>query len=140
MYPAARKEADNRMICPSCGDESCLRSHRRGIGDWLVTVAALRPWRCMKCKSRFYGRTAAVAFFRHPRCPRCGNLELRRIAKQWVEEGKFRLVFRMLNVPAYRCDPCRHRFFSFRSVYGLRAAAKRDAVHESATADTSRST
>ena len=116
MHPLARKEVDNGMICPSCGDESCLRSHRRGIGDWLVTVAALRPWRCMKCRRRFYGRAVALTFLRNAHCPQCGNMELQHIGKRWVKEGRLRWIFRALNAPAYRCDVCRYRFFSFRPI------------------------
>jgi len=103
------------------------------MADWLATVAALRPWRCMMCKRRFYGRAVALAFLRHAHCPRCGNLELQHVAKQRVEEGKLRWFFRMFGAPAYRCRPCRFKFFSFRPIYELRVNAARIPADEPAS-------
>jgi hypothetical protein len=71
----------------------------------------------MKCKRRFYARKVAFAFMRNAHCPRCGNLELQRISREWVNSGWLRWPFWFIGVPAYRCDPCRLRFFSFRSPY-----------------------
>ncbi len=124
------KAAAPGMICPYCRCEECVRSHRRGIADWLAGVAALRPWRCIRCKSRFYGNAVALTFLRHAHCPRCGNLELQRIAKEWVVEGRLRWFFRSVNAPAYRCEPCRHRFFSFRPASESRVASAQTAADE----------
>ncbi|MHB8540434.1 MAG: hypothetical protein ACYDCD_05765 [Candidatus Acidiferrales bacterium] len=121
------------MNCPSCGNEGCVRSHRRGTVDWLVTVAALRPWRCLKCKRRFYGRAATLTSVRHAHCPRCGNLKLQHIGKRQVAEGRLRWFFQALNATAYRCDPCRFRFFSFRPIDEMRPAKKPSAIRESAS-------
>lgn len=105
------------MICPSCGYHDCVRSQRKGLLDGLATIATFRPWRCMKCKRRFYARRVAWDLMRHTNCPRCGNLELRHITNERVEKGGLRWLFRLLGVPAYRCDPCRMKFFSVRSLY-----------------------
>jgi hypothetical protein len=43
----------------------------------------------------------------------CGNLDVQRISSEHGM-GLFAWVFRFLRVPAYRCAPCRNRFFSFR--------------------------
>ncbi|MFZ0334801.1 MAG: hypothetical protein WAN10_03420 [Candidatus Acidiferrales bacterium] len=75
----------------------------------------------MKCKRRFYARRVPWQFRRHAHCPRCGNLDLQHIAKDWVQEGALRWLFRLLDAPAYRCDPCRLRFFSLRRLYDARA-------------------
>jgi hypothetical protein len=45
----------------------------------------------------------------------CGNMELQRIAPEYVP-GIMSLIARMLSMPALRCEPCRHKFFSFRPV------------------------
>jgi len=45
-------------------------------------------------------------------CPRCGNFNLERISRERVEDGIGITLKRWLGFPAYRCDPCRHRFFS----------------------------
>jgi hypothetical protein len=43
----------------------------------------------------------------------CGNLELQRISPEKVTGGSA-LVWRVLGLPALRCEPCRHKFFSLR--------------------------
>jgi hypothetical protein len=71
----------------------------------------MRPWRCEDCKLRFYGWTTPLKFVLHVHCHRCGNVDLQRIAKEFGE-GDLRLLWRVLHLPAYRCAPCRKRFFS----------------------------
>jgi hypothetical protein len=43
----------------------------------------------------------------------CGNLDLQRISSDHGT-GMFSWLFRLLHFPAYRCAPCRNRFFSVR--------------------------
>jgi len=43
----------------------------------------------------------------------CGNLDLQRIAPEKVP-GAASVVGRLLGLPALRCEPCRHKFFSVR--------------------------
>src|SRR5579863_38406 len=108
------------MVCPSCKGEDCVRSRRHGFVDRVVSFAALRPWRCMKCRRRFYAHNVAVDFMRHAHCRKCGNLEPRYLGKKWVGEGKLRLLLRMPGAHAYRCDDCRLNFHSFRTLYNPR--------------------
>jgi C4-type Zn-finger protein len=49
----------------------------------------------------------------HAHCPICGNLELKRISAEYVP-GHFTFLWRLLSIPAYRCEPCRHKYFSIR--------------------------
>src|SRR5271156_1355750 len=102
------------MICPQCRSGDCLRSRRGGIADFLATWILLRPWRCLACDVRFYAWRVAVAFSRFVHCPRCGNFDLDLIARDRVDEGTLVLAKRVLKFPAYRCDPCRQKFFSAR--------------------------
>jgi len=46
-------------------------------------------------------------------CAICGNHELKRIAPDHVS-GFFSGLWRLMGVPAFRCIPCRHKFFSVR--------------------------
>ena len=46
-------------------------------------------------------------------CKICGNLELQHIAAEHVP-GDSSIIGRLLGVPAYRCVPCRNKFFSIR--------------------------
>lgn len=46
-------------------------------------------------------------------CPICGNLDLKRISPDHVATP-FSFLWRFLGVPAYRCEPCRHKYFSMR--------------------------
>jgi uncharacterized protein with PIN domain len=47
-------------------------------------------------------------------CARCGNLDLQHVSRDRVPEGALASLKRILHFPAYRCDPCRQRFFSLR--------------------------
>ena len=100
------------MICPQCRSADCFRSHRDSMLDSLCTAAGLRPWRCHTCDRRFYAWRVALSFSRYAHCPRCGNFDLERIARDRVEQGTLVFLKRFLGFPAYRCDPCRQRFFS----------------------------
>jgi hypothetical protein len=89
-----------------------MRSHRRGVADFFATLAGLRPWRCEACELRFYAWTVAIRFVSFVHCPRCGNFDLQHVARERVEQGTLTAVKRLLGFPAYRCDPCRQKFFS----------------------------
>lgn len=101
-----------RMICPQCRSADCFRSHRSGAVDFVATAIGLRPWRCDTCDYRFFGRRVAVAFSGYAHCPRCGNFAVDRIAGERVDDGTLVFLKRFLRFPAYRCAPCRERFFS----------------------------
>jgi hypothetical protein len=53
-----------------------------------------------------------MAFTRFAHCPRCGNFDLEHISRDRVDNGTLITAKRWLRFPAYRCDPCRERFFS----------------------------
>jgi hypothetical protein len=64
---------------------------------------------------------AQLVFYVH--CPHCGNLDLQRVSRERVVEDLLASLKRLLRIPAYRCDPCRLRFFSvrpFRRIPALR--------------------
>ncbi len=100
------------MICPQCRSADCSRSRRSGVLDYLLSVAGIKPWRCLTCERRFYAGKVAVSFSRYAHCPRCGNFDLQQIARIHVERGTLVFLKRFLGFPAYRCDVCRERFFS----------------------------
>jgi hypothetical protein len=75
-------------------------------------MVGMKPWRCRSCDRRFHAKRVAIPFSRYAHCPRCGNFDLERIARDRVEEGTLLFLKRRLGFPAYRCDPCRQRFFS----------------------------
>jgi hypothetical protein len=100
------------MICPQCRSGDCFRSRRRGAADLLATVVRLRPWRCRTCDKRFYAGCVAWPFLRFAHCPRCGNFDLERLPRNRVDRGMLLFAKRFLGFPAFRCAPCRLRFFS----------------------------
>jgi hypothetical protein len=59
----------------------------------------------------------------HAHCPICGNPALKRISPEHVD-SPFRFLWRQLHIPAFRCEPCRHKYFS---ILPLRHAAERQA-------------
>jgi hypothetical protein len=56
----------------------------------------------------------ALGFVAYAHCARCGNFDLDRIPANRVDPGIFNSLKRLLSFPAYRCDPCRGKFFSLR--------------------------
>jgi hypothetical protein len=67
----------------------------------------------MDCEMRFHARSIPLRHLFYARCGICGNLELQRIASEKVP-GVTSVVGRWLGLPAMRCAPCRHKFFSLR--------------------------
>lgn len=102
------------MICPTCHSEQCRRSRRRGPIDRLLGLSGLRPWRCHICNDRFYAWVAPLRFIFYVYCPGCGNMDMQNVARDRVASGPMSALYRLLRVPAYRCENCRKRFFSLR--------------------------
>ncbi len=102
------------MICPLCKSRECRRSRRRNLGDYALSLAGVLPWRCSTCQSRFYAHKIPFRLLLKAHCPRCGSPKVERIASDRVEEGNLVTLQRILGVPAYRCDPCRVKFYALR--------------------------
>lgn len=103
------------MICPACQSGDARRSHRRTVLDFALSVVGTNPWRCARCEKRFYARSVKLRNVRYARCGICGNLELQKIAPEYVA-GPWAILARMMGLPALRCEPCRHKFFALRPV------------------------
>ena len=101
------------MNCPVCKSKNSRRSRRQGGMDFLFSVLGLYPWRCRKCEVRFYARRMSLSDSLHAHCPICGNPEVKRVSPE-VVNSPLGFLWRRLPVPAYRCDPCRHKYFSIR--------------------------
>ena len=99
------------MLCPQCRSGRCRRSRRQSWSDYAISLIGLRPWRCRTCALRFFAWSVAYRYLRYTHCRRCGNLDLQRVSRNHVE-GSLAWLGRMLKLPAYRCAPCRNRFFS----------------------------
>jgi len=83
------------------------------VVDYLFGFVSLLPWRCEACAARFYARLMPFRTFLYAHCGICGNLELQRISADHVP-GVTANLGRLLGLPALRCQPCRHKFFSVR--------------------------
>ena len=81
--------------------------------DYLFGFVGVLPWRCGACEVRFYARAVPVRHHLHAHCGICGNLELQRISGEHVP-GMSSIFWRVLRIPALRCEPCRHKFFTVR--------------------------
>jgi len=92
--------------------------------DHLFGFAGFLPWRCGSCAARFHARLVPLRTFFRAHCGICGNLDLQRIAAKHVP-GVTAILWRILGLPALRCEPCRNKFFSVRPLRreGNRAAA-----------------
>ncbi len=101
------------ISCPVCHSLNSRRSKRRSVQDHLFAAAGMLPWRCVSCAARFRARLLPFRTLFHAHCGICGNLELQRIAAARVP-GMATILWRILGLPALRCEPCRHKFFSVR--------------------------
>src|SRR5712692_4624714 len=99
--------------CPVCHSTNSRRSRRRSVLDYLFGFGGVLPWRCEICETRFYARLMPFRTFLYAHCRICGNLELQRISAERIT-GATSIVRRFLGIPALRCIPCRHKFFSIR--------------------------
>jgi hypothetical protein len=73
------------------------------------------PWRCQDCESRFHARSLPFRYLLYAHCGICGNLELKKISSEHVP-GMMSFAGRFMRIPALRCEPCRHKFFTVRPV------------------------
>ena len=109
------------MVCPFCGQNECVRLHRRGFLDQAMRLAALKPWRCMRCRQRFYARKVARELMRYAHCPQCGNFELQHVESSEVRPRLATAILRKLHAAAYRCEVCELNFHSLGAVYDATA-------------------
>lgn len=101
------------MNCPVCNAAACRRSHRRSAVDFVKSLLGSVPWRCSRCGVRFHARQSPLSDVLNAHCANCGNLELMRISGDYVP-GAASGLWRLLGIPAFRCVPCRRKFFSLR--------------------------
>jgi hypothetical protein len=99
------------MICPVCKSPGCRRSRRRSLIDFAASVYGSVPWRCSRCSYRFRSRSTPLNYLLSAHCSICGNLELKRISPDLATTFGA-VLWRALGIPAYRCIPCRNKFFS----------------------------
>jgi len=69
------------------------------------------PWRCQNCHVRYHARLMPLSHSFYAHCPVCGNLDLKRISPEYVNSMSA-FLWRLLRIPAFRCDPCRYKYFS----------------------------
>ena len=124
LFRGRKPISTSPISCPNCHSPNSRRSKRRSVQDHLFAVVGVLPWRCGSCAARFRARLLPLRTLLYAHCGICGNLQLQRIAAQRVP-GMTRILWRMLGLPALRCEPCRHKFFSVRP---LRREARRAAA------------
>jgi C4-type Zn-finger protein len=99
------------MTCPICKGKDARRSRRQNAADYLLGALGVYPWRCRDCRARFYARLMPLSDSLHAHCPICGNFELKRISPAHVDTS-LAFLWSAIHIPAYRCEPCRHKYFS----------------------------
>jgi hypothetical protein len=76
-------------------------------------LVGIIPWRCQECESRFHARSLPFRYLLYAHCSICGNLDLKKISPEHVP-GALSFAGRFMRIPALRCEPCRHKFFTVR--------------------------
>lgn len=101
------------MQCPRCKRESARRSRRRGLHEYLFSLAGVYPWRCRDCERRFFATLVPLRHVFYAHCPRCGNFDLERVSGE-VLARRSGFAGRLLLGSPLRCDPCRLNFVTLR--------------------------
>jgi hypothetical protein len=101
------------MTCAICHSAKTRRSRRRSLLDYLFSAVSIVPWRCEECGARFHASPMPFRRLFYAHCAICGNHGLQQISGEHVP-GITSVVGRLLRLPALRCEPCRHKFFSVR--------------------------
>jgi C4-type Zn-finger protein len=107
----SEENPSSQMNCPICKHVAARRSRRQSTADYILSAVGVYPWRCKSCRGRFHARLMPLSNSLHAHCPLCGNLALKRISPEHVD-CLFGFVWRNLRIPAFRCEPCRHKYFS----------------------------
>jgi hypothetical protein len=81
------------------------------VFDYFASIVGCIPWRCSHCTKRFRSRATPLAHLLSAHCAICGNIEVKRISGD-LADSFGAILWRSLGVPAFRCIPCRHKFFS----------------------------
>jgi transposase-like protein len=102
-----------QMTCPICRSKDARRSRRQYAADYILSLFGVYPWRCNDCHGRFHARMMSLGQSLRTHCPICGNQEVKRIASDRVS-APLSFVWRFMRLPAYRCEPCRYKYFSIR--------------------------
>jgi len=79
--------------------------------DYFATIVGSVPWRCSRCATRFRSRATPFTHLFLAHCAICGNVEVKRVSSE-LADGFGARFWRSLGVPAFRCIPCRHKFFT----------------------------
>ena len=111
----SRSREDHRRVCPGCGLKTASRSHRRNPGEYLISLAGICPYYCENCEYRFHRfraprRLVPISWDAH--CPRCTFPGVEKVSKNRVPHILRNVLWRLLDIPAYRCPECRTKFFS----------------------------
>ena len=104
-------------ICPMCGLKTASRARRRNPGEYLISMLGIRPYYCQGCEYRFLAFRAPrkrIHFSRYASCPKCYSEAVHTVSKDRVPHALSNSLWRLLSFPAYRCSPCRVKFFSLK--------------------------
>ena len=99
--------------CPVCHASNTRRSRRRTVLDYLFSIAGILPRRCETCETRFHAPSIPFRTMLYAHCEICGNFALQSISAERMQ-GVAGTLGRIFGLPALRCEPCRHKFFSLR--------------------------
>lgn len=88
-------------------------SHR-GLRELLLAALGFFAFTCRDCSHRFLDRPYDIASVVHAKCPRCFRMDLTiwdpsKYHTSWIQD-----VSLWLGAHAWRCDPCRTNFVSWR--------------------------
>ena len=111
----SESQAAYRRVCPGCGLKTASLAHRKKLGEQFLSLAGIRPFYCENCQSRFHRfraprRLVPISWAAH--CPRCTFTGVEKVSKDRVPHILRNVLWRLLDIPAYRCPECRTKFFS----------------------------
>lgn len=101
--------------CPSCGSSEIESLETRGFREIALALLGSYAFRCNHCSRDFLSRPIGLGSLFHAKCPRCYRMDLTIWQpKRYRAHGWDRIKLN-LGAHAWRCEPCRCNFVSFRS-------------------------
>jgi len=122
------------VSCSRCGSRQLRVGQRRGLGQRLLGILGILPFRCRQCDNRFTAPIWRLSGLRYACCPKCYRMELSTWSEQYYHPP-WTVVFKLrMGAMPYRCESCRCNFASFRALKERFSWRRREQAQSEGTA------
>lgn len=102
------------LTCESCGGRDVRRARSQSVGERILMLFGIYPFRCRDCKARFRLSVWLLSKLQYAKCPKCLRFELTTWSRKYYRAGLWPSLLVTFGAQKYRCSACRCNFVSFR--------------------------